>query len=152
MTSKRKAVPVGVSKPPREYKVRLPFDLAEEIEEESERTGAPQNRIVVDRLERDRRDGKIKTLDNLIQNLFLAQTEVGTLLARYGARADAIDLGEELPRVVDEVLNAKPAELPAKLDKLRLVRGKMLNVERDERQTAGFIKAVRGMGEKRTKE
>jgi hypothetical protein len=149
MITKRNVVAVGSTKPPREYKVRLPFDLAEEIEYESGHSGIPQNRIIVDRLNREKAANDIRTMNDLIEKLILAGGDLNILIARYGSRMDSIDLGEELPEVIDEVLNAKPAELPAKLDKLRLVRSKMRNIERKKREQAAFSKVAREKVEKK---
>ena len=133
MTNKRKAAP---TKPPREYKVRLSYQIAQEIEEVADRSGVSINRVIGDRLVSFEHMG-------LMDSLRKVTTQLTQLFTRYGSRMTQIELSEGLMRAVDEVLSAKPAELPAKLDKLRLVRGEIQDFERSERELATFIKVVR---------
>jgi hypothetical protein len=106
----------------REYRLRLPADVSEEIEKESLDTGLPQNRIIINRLARFGPNDKMATMDGLIGHM-------ETLLAGYGSRLSGVELGEELLQAVDQILDAKPNELQARVDKLRVVRRAVRGIE-----------------------
>jgi len=117
-----------------ELRLRLPPDLAFEIGKEAELSGVPMNRVIVEALVRERHLGDVKTMDNLIG-------DVTVLLSRYGRRIKGIDLAEDLLRAVDDALAAEPADVPAKLDALRVIRRAMQEMELEDRQRAAFVKA-----------
>jgi hypothetical protein len=107
----------------RDFRLRLPPDLSEEIEKESVESGLPQNRIIINRLARFAHDSKAARMDDLINHM-------ETLLAKYGTRITDLDLAESLLSTVDEALDAKPNELQAKMDKVRVIRRAMRALER----------------------
>jgi hypothetical protein len=118
---------VPLSQQGRDFRLRLPPDLSEEIEKESFDTGVPQNRIIINRLSRFGQNDRTVTLDGLINHM-------ETLLAGYGTRLNNVELGEELLQAVDEALAAKPNEIQAKLDKVRLARRGMQAIEQQARK------------------
>jgi hypothetical protein len=107
----------------RDFRLRLPRDLSDEIEKESAVSGIPQNRIIINRLAAFGQNNKAASMDSLLNHL-------ETLLARYGTRLNSVELAEDLARAANEVVNAKAAELPAKVDKLRVILRAMQEMER----------------------
>jgi hypothetical protein len=106
----------------RDFRLRLPPDLSEEIEKESVESGVPQNRIIINRLARFAHDSKAATMDSMIGHM-------ETLLARYGAQMHGVELGRELLQAVDQILDAKPNEVQARVEGLRVVRRAMRGIE-----------------------
>ncbi|MGY2982662.1 hypothetical protein [Bradyrhizobium sp. USDA 4508] len=106
----------------REYKVRLPGGLAQWIDEQATIRGVPQNRVFIDTVADHPELERVRKFQDLLDNM-----EV--ILARYGSRITLADLWEPLLRGVDEVLAAKPGELPARLDRLRVLRTEIKKFE-----------------------
>ena len=108
----------------REFKLRLPPDVSQRIEEKAKAEGRPQNRVIINEL------ASIPFLEGR-RNFEDAVEEMKVVLARYGSRITLADLSEALLRVVDDVLEAKTdSELRAKLDQLRVLRAEMRMFER----------------------
>jgi DNA repair protein RadC len=61
-------------------------------------------------------------MDDAISNMEI-------LLARYAAQQDSVELGKKLLQAVDEILDAKPNELQARVEGLRVVRRAMRGIE-----------------------
>ena len=116
------APPRKKSSPPpqgREYKIRLPEDIAQRIEAKAKDEQRPQNRIIINELARFPDLEKTGKLAELVRDM-----EV--VIARYAAQITAHDLTDELLGAVDAVLATQGGALPAAIEKLRLVRTGML--------------------------
>jgi predicted DNA-binding protein len=103
----------------REYKIRLPEDVAQRIEAKAKDEGRPQNRIIINEL---------ASVPDLEQTHKLA-TEVEhmhVVLAKYAAQITWNDLSTQLLTAVDAVLNAQGGALTAAIEKLRVVRAGLL--------------------------
>ena len=112
--------------PAREYKVRLPSDIADRIEAKAKAEGRPQNRIVINELASVPDLEKYRDLASLV-----ADMEV--VLARYSARITGLDLSDQLLSAVAAVLEADGGgALQAAVDKLRVVRAGMLAHDRTQ--------------------
>jgi hypothetical protein len=100
----------------REFKVILPPEMSEWIENQALREGKPQSRIIIDHLNRIpflEAQAKFNKLVNAMESI----------LARYGTRVVLADLETDLLAALDLVLAAKSdGELQARLDKLRILR------------------------------
>ena len=107
----------------REFKTILPPDVSERIERRAREEGKPQSRIIVDDLSR------IPFLESQAQFGKLVKA-METVLARYGSRIVTVDLETQLLRAIDRLLEAKPGEVQARLDGLRVLRAAMANRER----------------------
>src|SRR5262245_55872578 len=107
----------------RDYKIRLPQDVAERIERKAKAEERPQNRISINEM------AAIPHLES-VGNLAGHVSALETLLLRHGMRITSLDVSEELLAAVDAVLAAEGGALPAAVDKLRLARAGMLAVER----------------------
>ena len=103
----------------REYKIRLPEDIAQRIEAKAKDEQRPQNRIIINELARFPDLEKTDKLAELVRDM-----EV--VIARYAAQITSHDLTDELLRAVDAVLATQGGALPAAIEKLRLVRTGML--------------------------
>src|SRR5262245_7787731 len=115
------APPRRKSPPPqgREFKIRLPEDIAERIEAKAKDEQRPQNRIIINELAKFPDLEKTGKLAELVRDM-----EV--VVARYAAQITSHDLADELLRAVDAVLATQGGALPAAIEKLRLVRTGML--------------------------
>jgi hypothetical protein len=103
----------------REYKIRLPEDVAQRIEAKAKVEGRPQNRIIINEL---------ASVPDLEETRKLA-TLVGhmeVVIARYAAQITSHELSDRLLSAVDVVLNAQGGALTAAIEKLRVVRAEML--------------------------
>jgi hypothetical protein len=103
----------------REYKIRLPEDVAQRIEAKAKVEGRPQNRIIINEL---------ASVPDLEETHKLA-TLVGhmeVVIARYAAQITSHELSDRLLSAVDAVLNAQGAALTAAVERLRVVRANML--------------------------
>jgi hypothetical protein len=107
----------------RELRVRLPGDLASRIEKESHDSGRSQTRIVIDMLARVAQADESSSIASSARHL-------ETILERYGTRLNDVILAETLLAAVDAVVNAPAAELQSKVDRLRIERRAMLEIER----------------------
>jgi hypothetical protein len=107
----------------REFKVILPPEVSERIERRARDEGKPQSRVIVDDLSR------IPVLEAQSQLGKLVRT-MENVLARYGSRIVTLDLETQLLRAIDRLLEARPGEVQARLDGLRILRAAMANRER----------------------
>ena len=122
MAPRKKKTPAPL-RPGREYKLRLPEDVAERIEKKAAAEQRPQNRVIINEL------ASVPYLEQF-RNLAEQITNMEIILARHGARITWHDLSDELLNAVDAVLKAEGGALPAALDKLRAVRRGMMIHER----------------------
>jgi hypothetical protein len=115
------APPRRKSPPPqgREYKIRLPEDVAERIEAKAKREQRPQNRIIINEL------AKFPDLEKT-ENLAMLVEHMQTVLARYGGQITSHELTDALLKAVDAVLATQGGALPAAIERLRVVRTGML--------------------------
>ena len=103
----------------REYKIRLPEDIAQRIEAKAKDEQRPQNRIIINELAKFPDLEKTDKLAELVRYM-----EV--VIARYAAQQTAADLSKQLLSAVDAVLNAQGGALTGAVEKLRVVRADML--------------------------
>ena len=119
---RKKAVPAH--KRGREFKVILPPEMSEWIENQARDEGKPQSRIIVDHLSRIpflEAQAKFTKLVNAMESI----------LARYGSRVVLADIEAFLLPALDEALAAKSdGELQARLDTLRVARAEMSRLDR----------------------
>src|SRR5262249_272783 len=115
------APPRRKSSPPqgREYKIRLPEDIAQRIEAKAKGEQRPQNRIIINELARFPDLEKTDRLAELIRDM-----EV--VVARYPAQITSHDRTDALLKAVDAVLATQGGALPAAIERLRVVRTGML--------------------------
>jgi hypothetical protein len=113
-----------VGEPVQEFRIRLPLDLAQEVEKEVVDSGLPRNRVVINRVARGGHNSKTATLESLIRDM-------ETLLARYSSQQSSVELSKDLLRAVDEILDARPNEVQARVEGLRVVRRAMSGIEQD---------------------
>jgi hypothetical protein len=121
MASARKN-PAAAPRPGREYKLRLPDDVAERIAKKAEAEGRPQNRVIINELALVPYLEQFRNLADQIRNMEI-------ILARHGARIEWHDLQDDLLAAVDAVLSTS-ANAPAALDNLRAVRAVMLQTKK----------------------
>ena len=99
--------------------LRLPQDIVERIDAEAKRQGRPFNRIVINELSLVPWWKEQAKLGQLVQNM-----EV--VLAKYGARVDVANIGQELLMAIDDALAAETdSQLQSRLDKVRVLRTSM---------------------------
>jgi hypothetical protein len=103
----------------REYKIRLPEDVAQRIEAKAKDEQRPQNRIIINEL---------ASVPGLERTRLLAElvSHMEVVLARYAAQITSHDPSDRLLSAVDAVLNAQGGALTAAVEKLRVVRAEML--------------------------
>jgi hypothetical protein len=103
----------------REYKIRLPEDVAQRIEAKAKVEGRPQNRIIINEL---------ASVPDLEQTAKLAPlvAHMEVIVARYAAQITSHDLSKRLLSAVDAVLNAQGGALTAAVENLRVARAGML--------------------------
>jgi hypothetical protein len=103
----------------REYKIRLPPDIADRIEARAKEQARPQNRVIINEL---------AAIPDLEQTGKLATMvrDMEVVLARYAAQITLHDLSDQLLSAVDAVLNAQGSALTTAVEKLRVVRAGML--------------------------
>jgi hypothetical protein len=141
MAPRRKKIeglrPAGAAapRPGREYKLRLPEDIAERIEKKAVAEQRPQNRVIINEL------ASVPYLEQF-KNLAEQVTNMEIILARHGARITWHDIQDELLNAVDAVLG-QPTNAPAALDKLRAVRAGMLIHERMMKKKKGELQGSR---------
>jgi hypothetical protein len=107
----------------REYKIRLPEDVAQRIENKAKAEQRPQNRVIINEL------AAIPALEETRKQASLNR-DMEIVVARYAARVTSIDLSEQLLSAVDSVINAQGSALAAAVEKLRVVRAGMLAHDR----------------------
>jgi len=113
--------------------VRLSEEIFSRLDAKAKSEGRPLSRIISDDLAR------VPWLE--------AQTQLGKLigamervLAAYGSRITTVTLETELLRSVDRLLEAKPGEVQARIDGLKLLRAAMRNRERSGLLDSGDVK------------
>ncbi|TQF29164.1 hypothetical protein [Bradyrhizobium sp. UNPA324] len=86
----------------REYKVRLPEDVAQRIETKAKAEGRPQNRVIINEL---------AAFPDLEQQAKLGQLvrDMDVTLARYSARIVTADLTDDLLRTLREMTQTDDA-------------------------------------------
>jgi len=102
---------------------RLPLPLFEWLEQRAKKYGWPMNRTLVHEL------GNIPHIERLAKQGDVFE-QMQFVLNQYGARITLADLSEDLLAALDEALEARPNELQAKLDRLRVLRHNMRRMER----------------------
>ena len=113
----------------REFKLRLPPDVAARIEQKAAAEQRPQNRIVINELAAFPGMERAAKLEDLIRQL-------ETVILRHSARITWLDLSHELLAAVDGVLAAEGAELHAAVDKLRIVRRAITLTEQAQKRSS----------------
>jgi hypothetical protein len=103
----------------REYKIRLPEDVAQRIEAKAKVEGRPQNRIIINEL------ASVPDLEQTHKLAALVE-HMEVVIARYAAQITSHDLSDRLLSAVDAVLNAQGGALTAAIEKLRVVRAGLL--------------------------
>jgi len=103
----------------REYKIRLPEDVAQRVEAKAKVEGRPQNRIIINEL---------ASVPDLEQTHKLAALvgDMEVVVARYAAQITTHDLSDALLNAVDVVLGAQGGALPQAIERLRVARAGML--------------------------
>ena len=103
----------------REYKIRLPEDVAQRVEAKAKVEGRPQNRIIINEL---------ASVPDLEQTHKLAALvgDMEVVVARYAAQITLHDLSDALLKAVDAVLAARGGALPQAIERLRVARAGML--------------------------
>ena len=122
------APPRKKSPPPgqgREYKIRLPEDIAQRIEAKAKDEQRPQNRIIINEL------AAFPDLEQT-RNLAMLVRDMEVVVARYAAQITTHDLADALLKAVDAVLAAQGGTLPAAIEKLRVTRTGMLALDRTQ--------------------
>jgi hypothetical protein len=118
---RRKRSSPGQTRP---YKLYLPADISDRIDQKAKATGWPLNRIIINEL------AAYPTLEEL-GKLTDIRARFDDLLAKHDARLMWQDLSDELLKAVDKVLQAKGGTaLDAAIDRLRKQRDAMLESEK----------------------
>jgi hypothetical protein len=99
MAPRRKQRPASVPPPGREFKLRIPEDIAQRIEAKAKAELRPMNRIVINELADYPDLEKYRDFGMQLQ-------EMKDVLARYGGRIVAADLSDDLLHAMSEVLKA----------------------------------------------
>ena len=102
----------------REFKLRLPEDVADRIEAKAKAEGRPQNRIIINELAAYPDLEKIGELREHVANL-------EALLLKYSVRLTWQELSDELLGAVDAVIKTQGSAQQVAIDKLRAVRNAM---------------------------
>ena len=102
----------------REYKLRLPEDIANRIEAKAKDEARPQNRIIINELAAYPNLEKIGELRQHVADL-------EALLLKYSVRLTWQELSDELISTVDAVLKTQGCAQQVVIDKLRAVRNAM---------------------------
>ncbi len=119
---RRKRTSPGENRP---YKIMLPQDISDRIDQKAKATGLPLSRVIINDL------AAIPYLETVGKFAELVSA-MEVLLLRQGARLTSIDTSEQLVAAVDAVLAADGGTLQAAVDKLRLARNGMLAIERNK--------------------
>jgi hypothetical protein len=107
----------------REFKLRLPEDVARRIEAKAKAEGRPQNRIIINEL---------AAFPNLQKQGDLAEhvRDLEVVLMKYSERITWQELADELLGAVDAVVKAQGAAQQVAIDRLRAVRNTMKETSR----------------------
>ena len=109
----------------REYKLRIPEDIAKRIEAKAKKEQRPQNRIVINELALIPHFEQLAELRDQVQDMKI-------VLARYSKRIILGELSEEMLTVVDDVLQSEGGKREAFIDKLRVLRNAMLKTPKEK--------------------
>src|SRR4051794_18121322 len=114
MAPPRKQQRAASARPGREYKIRLPEDVAKRIEQKAAHEQKPVNRAIINELAAFPDLEKVRDFGELVEDMKI-------VLAQQGARLTWLDLSEQLLAAVDAVLKAQGSgALQAAIDKLRV--------------------------------
>jgi hypothetical protein len=102
----------------REFKLRLPPDVSQWVEERAELERRPQNRVIINTLAAFPELEKQRKLAQLVSDMEI-------VLARYASRVTQTDMNEHLLAVVDQLLSANSTEISSLVEKLRVARSAM---------------------------
>jgi hypothetical protein len=110
--------PVPALREYREYKLRLPVQVADRIAAKAQAAGKPQSRVIVDELSVFGPRENLRNLNEVVDDLRV-------MVARYSARIVAVDLKDDVVRMLREVLAADETnnigEVRQKLARLRVL-------------------------------
>jgi 3-deoxy-D-manno-octulosonate 8-phosphate phosphatase KdsC-like HAD superfamily phosphatase len=121
MAPRRKQKPVpGQLRP---FKIYLPQDVGDRIEQKAKAKGWPQARVIINELADHPRLEQIGELADQVNDM-------KTVLAQYGSRVAMDEISKALLAAVDSVLAAEGGAREAAIDKLRVARRVMLKHEK----------------------
>jgi hypothetical protein len=106
----------------REFKLRLPDDVSERIIAKAEKTGWPQNRVIINELADYPRLEEIGALADHVG-------EMGNTLARYRSEIIMHKLSGDLLDAIDALLKAEGDAVRAAIERVRVERNAMLKTE-----------------------
>jgi hypothetical protein len=109
-----------------EVKLRLPPDVMARIETRAKAEQRPLNAVIRNDLARIPHLEQFEKLGELVRDM-------DSTLARYGARIVWHDLNTELNEAVDRLLVAQGGEVPATIDRVRVIRNAMRATERGKK-------------------
>jgi hypothetical protein len=109
-----------------EVKLRVPADTMKWIEERAKAEQRPFRAVIRNNLARVPYLEQFENLATLVQRM-------DSTLARYGARIMWHDMNAELNDAVDRLLDATGGEVPAAIDRVRVVRNAMRLTERGKK-------------------
>lgn len=119
----RSAIPA----PGREFKLRVPEDIAARIEKKAKAKLRPMNRILIDELAEFPDLEKYRDFGQHLEDMKI-------VLARYSARIIVADLTDELIRTLREIVKADDADnvgvLRARVAKVRTILAAMEKTEK----------------------
>jgi hypothetical protein len=118
----------------REFKLRIPEDVAERIEADAKREQRPMNRIVINNLADVPRWREQETMAILLGHMSDSIDRMGKTLAHHGERIDWQDLSDQLLATLDKALAAEGSAQQAALDKVRVLRATMLKSKATTRE------------------
>jgi len=95
----------------REYKVRLPADLADRVEARAKAETWPQNRTVINLLARY---FDLENIGTLVEHL----GHLDNMILKYSSRIEWQELTEEFLQIANEVVTTKGAAREVAIDKL----------------------------------
>jgi hypothetical protein len=110
-----------------EVKLRLPPDTMGWIEARAKAEQRPFRAVIRNQLARVPYLEQFEKLADLIRDM-------DSTLARYGARIVSHDMNTGLLNAVDALLEAKGGEVPAAIDRVRVIRNAMHATERSEKR------------------
>jgi hypothetical protein len=99
--------------------LRLPGDVFARLDAKAKKSGWPFNRIVINELAAYPRLEQHAQLGELIRDM-------DVMLAQYGSRITWSDMNAALLEAVDRLLAAEGGDMPAAMDRLKVVRRVML--------------------------
>jgi hypothetical protein len=111
----------------REFKLRLPPDVSELIEQRAKATGLPQNRVIINGLASLDYLEKLREFGEVLEDLKMWN-------ARQSARIVWLDLSDDLLNAVDAVLKSQGGAREAAIDQLEVIRTAMLKQERESKK------------------